>query len=310
MISRARALWGSYWWAPALPWIGYAAVLAAMGRARWEHFLLAAVVAALAYTSERTRRFFVHALPLLVLFLVYDSMRYWRDVGLEPSRILGCRLHEAELAIFGIPYHGAHITLNEFFAMHHAPALDLLCAIPYGTYLLLMVGTWVALYFTDAIAARRYAWTALTVHAMAFVTYHALPAAPPWYVARHGCAIDLSTHGSTAALARVDAMLGINYFHDLYARGSAVFGALPSLHVAYPWLGILVTFRRVRPSIFVLELVFAALMAFASVYLDHHYVIDGVLGIAYAFAGYGLVRAVLREPVSTATDVEEPAGAR
>jgi hypothetical protein len=310
MVARARALWGSLWWAPALPWVGYAIVLAGFGLVRWEHVLLALLVAGLAYGTERTRRFFLGGLPLLILFLLYDSMRYWEDVGLSPGRVLGCQLHSAELALFGVPYHGARITLNELFAIHHAPLIDLVCAIPYGTYLMIMVGTWIALYATDRVAARRYAWTALAAHVMAFVTYHVVPAAPPWYVATHGCTIDLAAHGSTAGLARVDDMLGVAYFHDLYARGSAVFGALPSLHVAYPWLGILATFGRVRARTMLLELVYAAVMAFASVYLGHHYVIDGLLGITYAFVAYALVRAVLREPEARAREVEETAGAR
>jgi membrane-associated phospholipid phosphatase len=80
--------------------------------------------------------------------------------------------------------------------------------------------------------------------------------------------------------------------------------------VAYPWLGILATFGRVRARTMLLELVYAAVMAFASVYLGHHYVLDGLLGIAYAFVAYALVRAVLREPEARASEIEETAGAR
>jgi hypothetical protein len=270
--------------------MGYGAVLGVLGLARWEHLVLALLVPTLAYASARTRRFFFSALPLFVLFLLYDSMRFWESVGAIPTRILGCGLHHAEMVLFGIPYHGSWVTPNEFFALHHAPIVDLLCAFPYGTYLVVMVGTWAVLYWTDGVAARRFAWGVLGTHILGFATYHLVPAAPPWYIALHGCVIDIKTKSfEGAALSRVDAMLGINYFHDLYARSSAVFGALPSLHAAYPLFGILATLGRVRVRWMVPQFVFASLMLFATVYLGHHYVLDGLLGITYAIVAFAVV---------------------
>ena len=97
------------------------------------------------------------------------------------------------------------------------------------------------------------------------------------------CVADLSTHASEAShLANVDRLLGVPYFQSFYGRSADVFGAVPSLHVAYPLLIVIegwVLFGPVRRS---LALLFTASMAFAAVYLDHHYVIDVIWGMAYA----------------------------
>ena len=95
--------------------------------------------------------------------------------------------------------------------------------------------------------------------------------------------VDLATHASEGPnLARVDAWLGIPYFAGVYGRSSDVFGAVPSLHVAYPLLMLLDGFRRHRWVGRVLLIWFYLSMCFAAVYLDHHWVFDIVLGSFYA----------------------------
>jgi hypothetical protein len=284
MLQHARGLWGPIWWLPPLPWIAYAGVLAAAGLVRWDHLVVALVVAAAAYTSAGTRSFFLSALPLLLMFLLYDSLRYWYGIGLHSSSVLSCEVRGAELALFGVRVDGAGLlTPNDLLARLRHPALDLLCAVPYGAYLFVLGGHFIYLFFTDRPAARRFAWIALGTHLLGFATYRLLPAAPPWYVELHGCAVDLATQNHPAGLARVDAMLGTTYFRDLYSRGATVFGALPSLHAAYPFFGLLATFRRAGPWSRAIQIAYAALMAFAAVYLNHHWLLDVLLGIAYAW---------------------------
>jgi hypothetical protein len=271
------------WWLPPLPWIAYAGVLSAAGVARWDHLVVALVVAAAAYTSAGTRRFFLSALPLLLMFLLYDSLRYWCTIGLDPGAVLSCGVRRAEQLLFGVRLDGAGLlTPNELLGRLRRPALDLLCAIPYGAYLFVLVAHFIYLFFTDLQTARRFAWIALGTHLLGFATYRLLPAAPPWYVDLHGCAVDLATRSNPAGLLRVDAMLGTTYFRDLYTRGATVFGALPSLHAAYPFFGLLATFRRAGPASRAIQIAYAFWMAFAAVYLNHHWLIDVLLGIVYA----------------------------
>ncbi|AUX43198.1 uncharacterized protein SOCE26_046420 [Sorangium cellulosum] len=288
MLRHARALWGPVWWLPALPWLAYAAALAGRGAARWDHLAVAGVAAATAYTSRRSRRFFLNALPFLLVFLVYDAMGQLGGLA-APGRVLACELRAAELALFGVQRGGRLLTPNELLARLEHPALDLLCALPYGGYVPVMVAHWLHLYRRHAVAARRFAWLAFATHLLGILTYRLLPAAPPWYVQARGCAIDPAVESSPAALSRVDLMLGIPYFRDLYSRGATAYGALPSLHVTYPLYGILATYRRASAPSLALQITYAALMLFAAIYLNHHWLIDALLGYAYVALAWAVV---------------------
>ena len=141
----------------------------------------------------------------------------------------------------------------------------------------------VYLFRRDYPALQRFTWSFLALNVAGFITYHLYPAAPPWYYHHYGCAVDLATHASEGPnLARVDAWLGIPYFAGMYGRSSDVFGAVPSLHVAYPLLLLIDGFRRHRWLGRVLLVWFYLSMCFAAVYLDHHWVFDIVLGSLYA----------------------------
>jgi len=213
-------------------------------------------------------------------------------VSVSPSRVLGCSLDAAERTLFGVRVGGAVLTPNELLGRIAHPALDLICAVPYGAYLFVMLGHFAYLTRKCSEEARRFAWLALGTHTLGFLTYQLLPAAPPWYVHEHGCAIDFSIGNSPAALARVDALLGIHYFHDLYSRGSVAFGALPSLHVTYPLYGLLVTYRSASLPSRVLQIAYAVTMPFAAIYLNHHYVLDVLLGFTYTLVVFAVVQRV------------------
>jgi inositol phosphorylceramide synthase catalytic subunit len=277
-----RALWGPrWWWLPALPWVVYAIVIGFLDPNRWAPALLAVAVGTAAYGGERARRVYMGALPMLVLLLLYDAMRYVLPLGLSTSRVLGCGLRDAELALFGVSGSGHLTTPNEWFAAHSSPVLDLLCAGPYGAYIGVMMVHYAYLAVRRPEEARFFSRVAVGTHVLGFLTYVLLPAAPPWYVSEHGCGIDLAVKNSPAALARVDALLGVDYFHALYSNGSTTFGALPSLHVTYPLYGLLATFRSAGIASRAVQIAYALVMPFAAVYLGHHYVIDVLLGLSY-----------------------------
>jgi hypothetical protein len=81
----------------------------------------------------------------------------------------------------------------------------------------------------------------------------------------------------------VDEYLGISYFREFYARAASVFGALPSMHCAYPLIGLLTAWRAATVRTLPLHIVYTFGMFFASVYFDHHWIIDGLLGWVVAF---------------------------
>ena len=95
-------------------------------------------------------------------------------------------------------------------------------------------------------------------------------------------------------LARVDQLLGIGWFSGFYGRSSDVFGAVPSLHVAYPLTIVLEGWRRHRVWGRTISVVFYLWMCFSAVYLDHHWVLDALLGSAFALAVAAAMRWLTR----------------
>jgi membrane-associated phospholipid phosphatase len=245
------------------------------------------IMPALAYCSERTRRLFLAVFPLALLGLTYDAMRYVRDVGLSPARVHVCDLRALDSALFGRP----GWTVHDWVQAHPRVWLDRLCAVPYGTFLFATVAFGLFLYARAPPAAvMRFGWTFFAMSLLGFVTYHLYPAAPPWYFHTHGCTVDLSTHASAGPnLARVDAWLGVRFFGGLYGRSSDVFGSVPSLHVAYPLLILLEGWRWLRPPGRTAAVLFAIWMSVAAVYLDHHWIVDVVLGWIDCVTAYAIV---------------------
>jgi hypothetical protein len=130
--------------------------------------------------------------------------------------------------------------------------------------------------------------------------------------------VDLATRATEGpALERVDLMLGITFFHGMYARASSVFGALPSLHCAYPILILVEGWRSFGWKLRFVAMCFACWMIFSAVYLDHHWIIDALLGGFYAvittvvLGSIGKLKSDVPAPAPVTTDIAdmlEPAG--
>jgi hypothetical protein len=156
------------------------------------------------------------------------------------------------------------------------------------------------MYVRDYPRMVRFAWCFFALNIAGFITYHLYPAAPPWYFHAHGCAVDIHAHASEGpALARVDSWLGVHYFAGMYGRASDVFGAMPSLHCAYAGLVVLEGWAVFGRPWRAASVGFFALMVFAAVYLDHHWVLDAVAGCAYCVVVVGVARLATRRWAAT-----------
>lgn len=303
LLRHMRALWPRFTFLPTAPFVAWAGYWGWRGQLRWEQLALAIAIVALAYGNVRTKRLYVGLFPMALLGLVYDAMRFVKDVGIDASRVHLCDLREADIRLFGITVNGERMTLSDYFYVKSSLFLDVLCAIPYGLFLFVPIGYAIYLHFRDESSQHRLAWGFLLVNLLGFVTYHLYPAAPPWYFHQHGCQVDLASRASEGIhLARVDALLGIDYFAGLYGRSSDVFGAMPSLHVAYPWLMLMEGFSLHRSLGRMALVAFYGWMCFAAVYLDHHWVLDVVAGTVYAL----FVSLVLKKLIASEATVALP----
>jgi len=274
-----------------LPFVAWAAFRLLRGEVRWDYIAFLIVPPLLAWATPRTRKLFVGLYPFALVGLLYDAMRFVQNVGVSPERVHLCDLRAAEAQLFGSTVDGQPFTVHDWIQTHHVAVLDAFFAIPYGTYIFAAIGFAVWLWRRDFPRMQRFAWGFFALNVAGFATYHLFPAAPPWYFHAHGCVVDMAAHASEGpALARVDAWLGFPYFHGLYGRASDVYGAVPSLHVAYPLLMMLEGWPLFRRFGRVASVVFFVSMCGGAIYLDHHWMIDVVLGLAYGLATFALLR--------------------
>lgn len=306
LVEHVRALWGRRWPLAFIPAL-YVLGLWAAGELRPEHIGFGIVCSGLALFSARTKQFFVDISPYAAVAMGYDLVRYVRPIFVTESRVMGCGMREAELTFFRA---GPNTTFQDYFAVHNSPIFDVLFAIPYTIFVYLVIVYAAYLYFVDRRRMRVYLLAFAVGNYVSFVCWLLVPAAPPWYLRAHGCSIDALALPSPAGLARVDALFGIDYFASFYSRASSIFGALPSMHCAYPMIGLLSAWQAATWKTRPIHIVYAIVMAVAAVYLDHHWVIDVLAGWSVAvfavFCAERLVRLLERSsavPVSDAVPV-------
>jgi membrane-associated phospholipid phosphatase len=265
----------------------YIAAVGLLGGLRIDHVVVG-LLGFLDLYNEKSRLFLREFFPFIATGAIYDSMRYFYWPGIA-GRVRVAGPYLLERSWFGIDGQ----TPNEWFAAHHWPALDLASGFAYLVY----VGEYLALAFLLFFrrrfeTLRTLALAFLVVNLLGFATYFIYPVAPPWYVAEYGLGpARFDVHPAAAAASRFDQFLGTHFFDKMYGRGVDVYGAYPSLHVAYPLIAVWAAFREKvlrwarGPAI-----AFFLLMCLSAVYLQHHYVIDVLLGIAYALATLALLR--------------------
>jgi membrane-associated phospholipid phosphatase len=278
--------WTHWTTLPLIAWPLY--VVFGRGELRWEWIAFFFVVPAVAFIGPRTRTLYVGLFPIAVVPVIYDGMRVVKYLGITPERVHICDLRNGELSLFGVGSGAGRVTLQDYFLVHRSDVADLFFAIPYGTFIFVAIAFGVFLFTKSFAAIQRYGWTFLWLNVAGFLTYHIYPSAPPWYYhLTHSCLADLTAHASEGVhLANVDRIIGVSYFASFYGRSSDVFGAVPSLHVAYPALIVIEGWPFFRALGRAVSLLFWASMCCAAVYLDHHYVIDVLLGLVYTAVIY------------------------
>lgn len=279
-----RRLW------PLALGFGYIAMIYVLGGLKARHVMMG-MLCLLDAHNERTRSFLKYFLPFMLTGIVYDFMRYFYWWGVE-GHIHVVEPYNLEKKLFGIQVGSELLTPNEYFERFNWKIVDFFTGFAYLTFVLEYLSAAFLLF-----AARRYTmlrafgWCFFLMNVMGFATYYIYPAAPPWYITKYGMGpAQMYIPGSTGAAYRFDAIFGTHFFDAMYAQSVDIYGAIPSLHVAYPLLVAWVTLvtRRFRP----IGIGFYFLMCFSAVYLQHHYIIDIILGTLYAVAALMIVRYV------------------
>jgi len=274
--------------APAASAVVFLGLNALLGGLSGDHVQLAGAFLALAYLGPRTQPLLRFFLPVIIVAVVYDAQRYWA-VPLR-GEIHVSEPYYRDLRWFGVRTRAGLEIPAEWCQAHARPALDVLTGLAYLLFVpvfLACAGWWE---FRDRNPrAWQVMWSMLVLNLLAYVTYLIYPAAPPWYVARYGLgSAVIGALPESGGGARFDQLLGVHFFAHVYGHNTNVFGAIPSLHVGQTFLAALFAWRF--HSLRLVTTGFWLLITFSSVYLNHHYVVDGLVGMAFAVGSAGLIQ--------------------
>lgn len=243
------------------------------------------------YASAITRKFITGFAIFIVYWIIYDYMKAFPNYNYAPVHIAD--LYNLEKHFFGINISGKLLTPNEYWRYNGNTGLDLMCGIFYLCWIPVPMGFAVYLFFKKRRQFLLFLLTFVLVNFIGFIIYYTFPAAPPWYVEYHGFNFIAHTPGNTAGLAKFDAYFNISLFKSIYAKGSNVFAAMPSLHSSYP---VIVLYYGLKNRLGLVNILFAVVTMgiwFAAVYLSHHYVLDVLAGVSSAAIGITLFNCML-----------------
>ncbi|HEU4582604.1 MAG TPA: phosphatase PAP2 family protein [Polyangiaceae bacterium] len=184
--------------------------------------------------------------------------------------------------------------LSEVIAQRTHVWLDVTCGLTYLLFLIEILAVSAALSARWRSRAWELSLGFLIVNLLGWMIWMAYPAAPPWYAdafALQGSTPEVAS--SAAGLARFDALVGLPVAASFYAKSADVFGAMPSLHVAYATLVVWAVAPLGRWP-FCAAALFASSMAFSAIYLRHHYILDVLAGMLLAITVAGCICVVRR----------------
>ena len=261
---------------------------------RPEQLFLVILCNGLFFASVATRNFIVAFSVFIVYWIIFDYMKAFPNYKYHAVHIES--IYNAEKTVFGITAAGGKIiTPNEYWQLHQHTTLDILAGIFYLCWIPVPLMFGIYLYFKNIRQFYYFAFTFLLVNLLGFVVYYCYPAAAPWYVTKYGFVFNANTPGNTAGLARFDALVNAGIFKSLYAKGSNVFAAMPSLHSSYP---VIVFYYAMKNKMGYMNIVFGTIMCgiwFAAVYTNHHYVLDVIAGITCAVLGIWLFNIIRKK---------------
>jgi len=238
--------------------------------------------------------------PLLLVVIVYDLSRGWAD-DLGMSVHFTPQIDADKLLFFNtVPteWLQAHLYHTEFVRgiSHSVVVIRPQPSVPLQWWEVVFDLTYLSHYLASFVLAgflwvkdrrrfQAYARRFTTLSAMGFLTYALFPAAPPWMAAEQGY-IDPS-------VARLGGR-GFTWLHlhsvrniiDIGAQSTNLVAAVPSLHAGFATLVAITLWKSTPKWLKPLLAMYPVLMGLMLVANAEHYVIDIILGAAYAFAAH------------------------
>lgn len=227
-----------------------------------------------AFFLHKTRRFLMDWIPFIFLLLSYDFLR-----GLAPlvnNRVHYLELIQADKLLFGIL---PSVSLQQYF---YNPGnlqwYDFAATIIYFLHFALPLSFGFLVWMINKREFKRFVTAILFMSYAGWLTYVIYPAAPPWLAAQEGMISGVSKI-MNETLQYFPTRLNLpSIYHNFNPN---IVAAIPSMHAAYTSLVLFFSL-----SLFgkkgLLFLLYFFVVTFSIVYLGEHYMIDAIIGFAYA----------------------------
>jgi hypothetical protein len=169
-------------------------------------------------------------------------------------------------------------------------ALELLCVTAYISHFFVPLILGFYLWFRRSDGFFELLYADIVVSVAASITQLIVPTAPPWLAATHGLAPGvhdvLRTALSDTGFSELARFKGDPNAYNIVA-------AFPSIHAAFPTIGLLVAWRyRVPVWLLIAQALQLAAVWFVIVYSGEHYLVDVIAGVLYALVSLWAVRRV------------------
>jgi len=213
-------------------------------------------------------------------YLMYTSAPLLPE-SLKPP--INVHLSEYDRALFTVLPH-------QLISVVHSPVMDIVAAIPYTLHIFWPIGFSLWCFKKSPAQLLPYLNVFGVVSFLAVLTELVYPCAPPWYLEKYGFApATYDLPGDPGGLLRIDTYWQTSFYASTFDKSPLVFGAFPSLHVAWPTiLSLFVLFGGITQSNLkkILPCMYLAWTIFSVLYLHHHFVVDVLGGIAYSLIAF------------------------
>lgn len=248
--------------------------------------VFAALVAIAAILAGRGKAFIRDWGPFVLIFMAWEAMRGVANTFGQAVQ------SDAVIAIERLLFFGNVPTVAlqaSLYRPGHIQFYDAALSFVYISHFFFPLAFAFVLWLYHRHTYYRFVATLMVVSFAAFLTFLALPVAPPRFAFQYGEALPV-----VDIVHEVSSSVGWQGFSWVYRNlvGNPV-AAFPSMHAAYPLLVFLFLWERWRKAALAWS-PFVLIVWFAVVYLGHHYVIDVIGGAAYAVLGYAAVKLIFQ----------------
>lgn len=205
-----------------------------------------------------------------------------------PSQLLNCwTLSPLFLLALSWPL----LNFDMLFIHKQTPVKDIMAwasYVPGHAFVAIITAVWLYVFHPPG-AVKIFSFMMGLQNIMAVVTHMLFPCAPPWFIHMYGeeHEANYDMEGYAAGLTRVDMAMGTHLHTNGFHKSPIVFGAIPSVHSAMAVMVFyFVSYFSCLTATKLLALSFVIYQWWATMYLDHHWRIDLLVGMFYSLFSY------------------------